>query len=60
MFDNMFIVGMGGRMLSQPSMITFHYDNKHWNKFHFAEVIDKAPEWDGHTDKDVIERLLSL
>lgn len=63
MFDGMFIVGAFGK---QPFiggtkyMISFHYHDEHWDKFDFAETLDKAPEWDGHTDKDVIERLLSL
>lgn len=37
---------------------TYHYEDKDWDLFH-CEVLEKAPEWDGHTDKDV-ERLLSL
>ena len=37
---------------------TYHYELKDWDLFK-CEVLDRAPEWDGHTDKDV-ERLLSL
>ncbi len=37
---------------------TYHYEDKYWGLFHCQEI-EKAPEWDGHTDKDV-ERLLSL
>jgi hypothetical protein len=62
MFDDYFIVGLdrviGDRL--KIGYITFHYHIDHWNKFDFCKVLDKAPEWDGHTDKDVIERLLSL
>lgn len=57
MFDGMFIVGYG---IQPGEFITFHYHDEHWDKFNFCEILDKAPEWDGHTDKDVIERLLSL
>lgn len=37
---------------------TYHYEDKDWDIFRCQEL-EKAPEWDGHTDKDV-ERLLSL
>jgi len=37
---------------------TYHYELKDWNLFD-CKVLDKAPEWDGHTDKDV-SRLLTL
>lgn len=49
-----FIVG-----ISTPSgQYTYHYEDKDWDIFHCREV-ETAPEWDGHTDKDVV-RLLSL
>ena len=57
MFEGMFIVGV---YKTPGKMITFHYHDEHWNRFGLADVIEKAPEWDGHTDKDVIERLLAL
>lgn len=37
---------------------TYHYELKDWNLFD-CKVLDKAPEWDGHTDKDV-SRVLML
>ena len=37
---------------------TYHYELKDWNLFH-CKVLDKAPEFDGHTDKDVI-RVMTL
>lgn len=37
---------------------TYHYELKDWDLFNCKEL-DKAPEWDGHTDEDV-KRLLSL
>ena len=37
---------------------TYHYELKDWDLFKCMEL-EKAPKWDGHTDKDV-ERLLSL
>jgi len=37
---------------------TYHYEDKYWDMFK-CPMVEKAPQWDGHTDKDV-ERLLSL
>jgi hypothetical protein len=41
------------------TQITYHLPIKYWNKI---EVIDwgKAPNFDGHTPKDVIKRLKNL
>ena len=36
--------------------ISNHYENKYWNEFHCEEK-EFADEWDGHTEKDVLERL---
>lgn len=37
---------------------TYHYENDHWDMFKCKEL-NVAPDWDGHTDKDV-DRVLSL
>lgn len=39
--------------------ISFHYQEKDWDKFKIPEV-EKAPEWDGHSSYDVMNRLLEL
>lgn len=39
--------------------ISNHYELKDWDLFKCV-VYDKAPEWDGHTEKDVLERLSKL
>lgn len=49
-----FIVGVD----TPKGPYTYHYEDKDWDLFHCKEVAT-APEWDGHTDKDV-ERVLSL
>lgn len=36
--------------------ISYHYALEHWDKFAIKEV-DRGPDYDGHTSKDVIERL---
>lgn len=40
--------------------ITYHIPLEYWDETDFAETLDKAPEWDGHTSADVLERLKSL
>lgn len=38
--------------------ITYHLPLSEWEECKlFATVLDKAPEWDGHTSEEVIERL---
>lgn len=49
-----FIVGVD----TPKGQYTYHYEDKDWDLFHCREI-ETAPEWDGHTDKDV-ERVLSL
>ncbi len=49
-----FIVGVN----TPKGQYTYHYELKDWDMFHCKEL-PAAPEWDGHTDKDV-ERVLSL
>lgn len=49
-----FIVGIN----TPEGPYTYHYKNDLWGMFNCKEL-EKAPHWDGHTDKDV-ERLLSL
>lgn len=55
MFDGYFICGFK----YQDSMISYHYDLKYWDDFRIPEL-ERAPEYDGHTSQDVIERLLKL
>lgn len=49
-----FIVGID----TPAGSYTYHYKDTEWGIFRCPEV-ETAPEWDGHTDKDV-HRLLSL
>lgn len=54
MYDGMFIVGAN---LPDIGAISYHYDlDQWWDIFNIREV-ENAPEWDGHTPNDVIERL---
>ena len=56
MFDGMFIVGID----TPKGTATYHYHiDPYWEMFNVAEL-PKAPEWDGHTEEDVLVRLQSL
>ncbi len=39
--------------------ISNHYEDKYWDEFD-CEERERADEWDGHTDKDVLDRLTQL
>lgn len=53
MYDGMFIVGIE----TPDGQATYHYDvEPYWNLFRCKEV-DRAPEWDGHTPDQAIERI---
>lgn len=52
MYDGMFIVGID----TPAGTATYHYDvEPYWDMFS-CRVLDRAPEWDGHTPDDAIER----
>lgn len=56
MFDGMFIVGIE----TPDGQATYHYDvEPYWEMFRCKEV-DRAPEWDGHTPDQAIERIGKL
>lgn len=55
MFDGMFIVGLQ----SKYGQITYHYDIEKWDWFNVKEL-NKAPQFDGHTPKMAIQRLLKI
>lgn len=56
MYEGMFIVGIE----TPDGQSTYHYDVvPYWNLFRCKEV-DRAPEWDGHTPDQAIERIGKL
>ena len=56
MYEGMFIVGIE----TPDGQATYHYDvEPYWNLFRCKEV-DRAPEWDGHTPDQAIERISKL
>lgn len=52
-----FVMGIGKEKGNQ---ITYHIPIERWDETDFAETLDKAPEWDGHSSQDVIARLKSM
>lgn len=56
MYDGMFIVGIE----TPYGQATYHYDlDPYWDMFR-CEELDRAPEWDGHTPDQAIERIERL
>ena len=56
-FDGWFIMGIGR---NKGEQITYHLPISKWEDTNFAETRDKAPEFDGHTSADVLERIKAL
>lgn len=57
MFEDMFIMGLGKKDLEQ---ITYHLPMRMWDATDFAETLEFAPLFDGHTPDDVIKRIIKL
>lgn len=56
MYDGMFIVGIE----TPGGQATYHYDvDPYWGLFD-CEELDRAPEWDGHTPQQSIDRIAAL
>ena len=56
MYDGMFIVGID----TPEGQATYHYNiDPYWDMFKCREL-SRAPEWDGHTPAQAIERIGSL
>jgi hypothetical protein len=52
-----FLLGIAKRKGAQ---ISYHLPIGHWDDTGFAETLDRAPAWDGHTPQDVLRRLKRL
>lgn len=53
-FDGWFVAGIFGPDLEQ---VTYHLPDRMWHLIGNVPVAEKAPTFDGHTSKDVIDRL---
>lgn len=56
-YDGWFVMGINKEKGKQ---ISYHLPVSEWSRTEFAETLDRAPEWDGHTPADVIERLKKI
>lgn len=56
-FDGWFVLGWRSEFGGQ---ITYHLPSDRWEDCGFAETLDRAPEWDGHSSDDVLARIRSL
>jgi hypothetical protein len=55
--EGWFIMGISKEPGQQ---ITYHLPLSRWEETHFAETLERAPEWDQHTSDDVLLRLKRL
>lgn len=56
-FEGQFIMGI---FTEAGKQVTYHLPASLWEECGFATTKSKAPEWDGHTSADVLERLKTL
>lgn len=56
-FDGWFVMGIGALPGEQ---ITYHLPLDSWGSTDFADTLDRAPAFDGHSPSDVLERLQGL
>lgn len=56
-YDGWFIMGIGKEKGKQ---ISYHLPVSKWDECNYCEELGNAPEWDGHTSSDVLERLKLL
>lgn len=55
--DGWFILGLEK---AKGNQITYHLPIERWDETNFAETLEKAPDFDGHTSQDVLARLKDL
>ena len=64
-FDGELCFGTGTQFVlgikkQKGEQITYHIPIEKWEATDFAETLNKAPEFDGHTSDDVLERIKKL
>lgn len=57
MYEGWFVLGIGK---DDGEQITYHLPTKFWDETNFAETLENAPEFDGHTPDDVLARVAIL
>lgn len=56
-YEGWFLLGI---YKEHGNQITYHVPLELWDDTDFAETLERAPEFDGHTPADVIERLKTI
>lgn len=58
--EGFFLVGINCALeLGDPPLwATWHVEDKWWDSFEVPEL-ERAPEWDGHTSKDALDRMVA-
>lgn len=56
-YEGWFILGI---YCNHGEQMSYHLPISRWDDADFAEILDRTPEWDGHTPADVLERLKTL
>lgn len=56
-FPGWFVLGMN---YEKGQQITYHLPEREWDNCDFARELDQAPEFDGHSPAEVIERINAL
>lgn len=56
-WDGWFILGI---LQTPGQQITYHLPISKWEETNFATTLDKAPEFDGHSSQEVLQRLKNL
>lgn len=56
-YPGWFLLGIGK---AKGEQITYHIPMARWGECGFAQTLDIAPDWDGHTSDDVLKRLALL
>ena len=57
MYEGWFIMGV---ITNKGEQLSYHLPLSRWEETDFAETLDHAPKWDGHTPDDVLARLKTL
>ena len=55
--EGYFLLGVNTK---DGEQITYHIRNHHWDSADFADTLDIAPKYDGHTSQDVVTRILNI
>ena len=58
MYDGSFVAGLGS--YTEKPQITYHFPMRLWDDAMGLTTLGYAPEWDGYTSQDVLERLKRL